>query len=83
MPLMPNVVGMEYQEATQVLTGAGIVVPNRWSIFAVTTITIAWQKSLSEPGLVLAQSPGAGDLVEPNSPTTLDVSQFPIGVVYP
>ncbi len=83
MATMPNVVGEEYQEAINAIVSAGVAVPDRWSIFATTTIAITWIPSAMPSGTVIAQSPASGDSVEPNSPVTLTVSDFPIGVVYP
>lgn len=83
MATMPNVVGDEYQEATDKLIAAGVADPNRWSIFAVTTINIDWKPSTETPGTVLAQEPASGTTVAVNSPVTLTVADFTVGVVYP
>lgn len=80
---MPNVIGFEYQEALQALQEAAVMVPNRWSIFAVTTVSVTWLPSSERSGTVIAQAPAAGAEVAENSPVELTVSEFATGVVYP
>lgn len=83
MPTMPNVVGEEYQEALQAFEAAGVMVQNRWSIFAVTTVSVRWVPSSERSGTVLAQVPAPGAEVAENSSVELTVSEFATGVVYP
>jgi len=80
---MPNVVGLNYAEAEAALETAGVLVPNSIGYFGTWPITAKWQSSPSKPTTVLAQSPNSGATVAANSAVTLNLAEFPTGVVYP
>lgn len=80
MPTMPNLIGLQYQNALAALVKAGArVVPLGY--FQVDPITTSWIKALaSQPGYVLGQSIAPGQAMVANAPVTLTVSSYPMGV---
>jgi beta-lactam-binding protein with PASTA domain len=88
---MPNVVGLNYYEAQQVLAAVGVFIPPGY--FELSTISILWmdfgpystdvdemggENQLTYGGIVTAQSLAAGTLVKRGAPITLTVSNFPM-----
>jgi beta-lactam-binding protein with PASTA domain len=79
MPTMPNVVGVEYQQALQAMVTAGVrVVPLGY--FQADPVTLAWVRSGVKPGVVTAQSPSSGTSMLANAPAVLTVGEFPVSV---
>lgn len=86
--VMPNVVGVNLQQATTYLIQARIA-PDNGALpngsftvvgyFDKWPVTISWVKG-SKPGIVLAQTPAAGLPAAFNTPVTLTVASFPFSV---
>ena len=74
---MPNIAGLNYYMALEVLQAAGIYVPVSVLDFNQTTISVKWEKSKYPGGIVAEQFPTAGSGVVVNQPITLTVSTFP------
>lgn len=74
---MPNVVGQLYDQALLTLQNSGVYLPLVAYAFAPSSISVAWAKSNSRPGTVIAQSVPAGTGIPAGSPITLTVAQFP------
>ena len=83
MPIMPNVVGLEYQAAQVSLQSAGVLVLGSIGYFGTFPIIPVWQQSKQPPNTVLAQSVSQGTTVVANQPITLNISQFPMSVASP
>ena len=83
MPVMPNIVGLEYAAAQLALQQAGVLVPAAIGYFSTFPITAVWQKSAQPPSTVVSQSVSQGSQIAANAPITLGLSQFPVGVVFP
>ena len=82
MPVMPNVVGQNYDEAVLTLTDAGVfLVYPAYAFLSPPQITVEWQTATGASGLVLAQAPASGTNVAPGVPITLTVSSFPMSAV--
>lgn len=82
MPVMPNCIGVEYEEALQLMVNAGVrVLPLGY--FQTDPVTITWIQSTQLPGVVTAQSPISGATVSANSDVQLTCAQFPVSVCYP
>ena len=90
MPSMPNVVGVNWQQATGYLIQAGIT-PNNALLpgaayvnvgyFDVWPVYVNWiSNSGQPPGIVIAQSPAYGTQVAFDSVVTLTVANYPMGV---
>ena len=90
MHSMPNVVGVNWQQATAYLIQAGVT-PNNATIpgFAYTNIGyfdtwpvyLNWVRASGyPPGIVISQSPSYGTIVPFDSAVTLTVANFPVGV---
>lgn len=76
---MPNVVGVEYQDALTAMVAAGArVVPLGY--FQADPVTLTWVKSAVKPMFVTAQSPANGATVAANSAVNLTVSIPPVSV---
>lgn len=79
---MPNIVGMELEQAQGTLQSSGVINPNAIGYFGAWPITVQWENGAGK-GIVLSQNPASGTPVAANAPITLTCSSFPIGVVYP
>lgn len=60
---MPNVVGMDYDEADILLTGLGLIVGN-----------VTYETSTKPEGAVISQSPSSGEKIKIGAPVNLKVS---------
>jgi len=80
---MPNVVGLDYENALAMLQTDGVIVPSSIGYFGTYPVTAIWQESNQAPGIVLAQQAAAGAAVLPNQSITLTISQFPVAVAFP
>ena len=80
--VMPNLVGMELIPATNALQAAGILVP-AFLINLEWPIQVSWVRSAQPYGIVLAQNPVIGNVVNINGAISLIVSQYPLGIAYP
>lgn len=79
---MPNVVGISYYQALEMLQSAGIYQPLVAYAFAPSQISVKWARSATlPPGFVTAQSLAAGAAVLPGSKLTLSIAQFPMNAV--
>lgn len=87
---MPNVVGLNWQQATAYLIQAGIT-PNNGLLpgsrytnvgyFDAWPVAIKWRtKTGMPPGTTTDQYPSVGTVVPFNTPVTLIVANFPLGV---
>lgn len=73
MPTMPNVVGVEFQDALNFMVQAGVrVVPLGY--FQADPVTLTWIKSPAKSSVVTAQNVTTGTVIDANSPVTLTVS---------
>ena len=89
MTTMPNVVGVNLQQATATLIAAGVI-PNDGVLpgtqypvvgyFDKWPVAVNWQRSAYPPGFVVAQSPAASSGVAFNSAVSLTLSAPPLGV---
>ena len=87
---MPNVVGVNWQQATAALIVAGVVPDNgslpsgtytQLGYFAHWPVTITWANSATaKPGVVTAQSPASSASVALNDPVSLTVASMPFSV---
>lgn len=81
---MIDVTGMELFMAINTLISAQIVQPQKIGYFGTFPITAKWTPYTPiEPGWVTAQSLAVGFLAKVNSPITLTVSEYPVGVAFP
>jgi beta-lactam-binding protein with PASTA domain len=79
MPTMPNVVGVEYQDALTAMQNAGVrVLPLGY--FQADPVTLTWIKNAAKPSFVTAQSVANGAVIAANSPVNLTVSIPPVSV---
>lgn len=78
---MPNLVGMNFYEALEILQNLGIYNPLPAYAFAPSSISVAWAKTRLPAGIVTAQSLAAASNAPPNALITLTVSSFPFGSV--
>lgn len=78
---MPNLIGVNYFEALQILQDAGIYIPLPAYAFAPPTVNVTWQKSALRGGIVTAQSLPAGAGAFAGEVITLTVSAFPFAAV--
>jgi len=76
---MPQLVGLNFYEAIQVLQAAGIYIPLPVYAFTPSSISVQWVKSTYAPGTVVAQSIPYGDPATAGEDITLTVSLFPFG----
>jgi beta-lactam-binding protein with PASTA domain len=83
MPIMPSVVGLDYEAALASMVTAGVrVLPLGY--FQVDPVTINWiSTTATKPGFVTAQSPANGTMVAANSPVNLTVANYAVSVAYP
>ena len=89
MPTMPNIVGVNAQQATATLIAAGVI-PNDGVLlgtqypvvgyFSAWPVSVTWQRSESPAWTVTAQAPSAGAGVAFNSPVSITVAAPPFGV---
>ncbi len=78
---MPQLVGLNYYEALEVLQDAGIYLPVIAYAFRPSSISVKWAKSTLNAGFVAGQSIAAGLGVSAGAPVTLTLSQFPFNAV--
>lgn len=79
MPIMPNVIGLEWPDALTAMVKAGVrVVPLGY--FQADPVLISWVKSAVKPGFVTAQSPSSGATLAANAAARLSVSVPPTSV---
>lgn len=79
MPAMPNVIGLQIQNALAYMVAAGVrVVPLGY--FQVDPVTMSWLKTPQRPGFVVEQSPIFGTSMEPNAAAVLVISSYPMSV---
>lgn len=80
MPTMPNLIGLQYQNALAAMVAAGVrVLPLGY--FQTDPVTVAFLKAGSaRPGFVLDQIPSAGTTVSPNAPAVVTVASFAMAV---
>lgn len=83
MPTMPSVGGLPLAEAEFALQQAGVINLTTLGYFTPWPVSAVWVKSVQAPGIVLAQSPGQGTIVNENSPVTLTLAAFQLGVAFP
>lgn len=84
MPTMPNVVGLNIDEATAALETAGVLNTAGVGYFGTWPITVNWEvESGVAPGIVAAQSPAASDTIAENAAVILTTSNLPVAVIYP
>jgi beta-lactam-binding protein with PASTA domain len=80
--IMPNLAGLNYQEAQDALEEAGIYVSYpAYAFLSPAQITVQWESSGPEGGLVVAQVPLSGATVAQGAPITLTLSTFPVAAV--
>ena len=78
---MPNVIGLEYEQALANMVTAGVrVLPLGY--FQNDPVLLAWKQG-GMPFVVNAQSPSSGATVAANSTVTLTVYAPPMSVAYP
>ena len=81
MPTMPNLVGLNLQEAEQALESAGVINLSTLGYFGVWPITPKWVAG-GKGGIVQAQSPSSGSQAAVNSSIVLTLGQYTVGVSY-
>jgi beta-lactam-binding protein with PASTA domain len=90
MPTMPNVVGVNWQQATASLIQAGVAPDNgslpsgaypQLGYFDDWSVSLEWVKAGAvEPGIVTAQIPAPASVVALGAPVLLTVANFPLSV---
>jgi len=79
---MPNVVGLNLQDAQTSLTNAGILVPSSIGYFGNWPITVNWLSGTFD--VVTAQNPSSGTTnIVANSAVTLSVGNPKLSIAYP
>jgi beta-lactam-binding protein with PASTA domain len=79
MPTMPNVVGLQIQNALAYMVAAGVrVVPLGY--FQTDPVTMSWVKTAQLPGYIIEQTPAFGTSMNPNDPAVLAISSYPMSV---
>lgn len=79
MATMPNVIGLQVQNALAYMVAAGVrKLPLGY--FQVDPVTMSWFKTSGRPGYVLEQSPAFGTSMAPNAPVVLTISSYPMAV---
>lgn len=83
MPTMPNLSGMNFQEAQDTLEAAGIYVSYpAFAFLSPAQITVKWQVDPGESGgLVIGQTPADGATVAKGAAITLTLATFPMSAV--
>lgn len=81
MPTMPNLVGLNLQEAEAALESAGVINLATLSYFSVWPVSPTWVNG-GKGGIVQAQSPASSSQVVANSPIALTLGQYAVGVSY-
>lgn len=75
---MPNLIGINFYEAIEILQFAGIYKPITFYFQQTSQIKVIWQKSTQyRGGVVIAQSVLPGNLVAAGQPLTLTIASFP------
>lgn len=83
MPIMPNVIGLGFQEAQQSLETAGVLNIGALGYFyPAFPVTAIWSKG-AIPNRVTAQIPASSTQIAENAPVTLFVNEPPISVAFP
>lgn len=79
MPTMPNLIGLQVQNALAYMVAAGVrSVPLGY--FQVDPVTMSWLKTPQVPGFVVQQSPLPGANMAVNAAAVLTVSSYAMGV---
>lgn len=80
MPTMPNLIGLQYQNALAAMVAAGVrVLPLGY--FQVDPVTVSYLKaSAARPGFVLDQIPASGQTIAANAPVVVTVASLPMAV---
>lgn len=78
MPTMPNLIGLNYDAALAAMTAAGVR-SIQLGYFQTDPVTVGWIKG-GTPGVVVAQNPNAGQALALNSPVTITMTSYPMGV---
>jgi beta-lactam-binding protein with PASTA domain len=79
MPTMPNLIGLQVQNALAYMVAAGVrVVPLGY--FQVDPVTMSWVKTSQLPGYIVEQSPAFGTSMAANAAAVLTISSYPMSV---
>jgi beta-lactam-binding protein with PASTA domain len=79
MPTMPNLIGLQVQNALAYMVAAGVrVVPLGY--FQVDPVTMSWVKTAQLPGYIVEQNPSFGTSMAANSAAVLTISSYPMSV---
>jgi beta-lactam-binding protein with PASTA domain len=79
MPTMPNLIGLQVQNALAYMVAAGVrVVPLGY--FQTDPVTMSWVKTSQRPGYIVEQSPAFGTSMAANAAAVLTISSFPMSV---
>jgi len=78
---MPNLVGLNLQEAEATLESAGVINLATLGYFGTWPITAKWVSG-GKAGIVQAQSPASSSQVVANSSIALTLGQYAVGVSY-
>jgi len=79
MPVMPNVVGLQIQNALAYMVAAGVrVLPLGY--FQVDPVTMSWLRTAQRPGFIVEQTPAFGTSMQANAPALLTISSYPMAV---
>src|SRR5271154_4423144 len=79
MPAMPNVIGLQVQNALQYMVLAGVR-ESPLGYFQVDPVTMSWANTAQRAGYVVEQNPAFGTSMAPNAPAVLTISSFPMAV---
>lgn len=75
---MPNLIGINFYEAAEILQALGIYIPKTIYFAQSSQITIKWARSNQyRGGIVIAQSIASGNLTSRGAPITLTLASFP------
>ena len=79
MPTMPNLIGLQVQNALAYMVAAGVrVVPLGY--FQTDPVTMSWVKTAQLPGYIIEQTPAFGTVMAANAPAVLVMSSYPMSV---
>ncbi len=79
MPTMPNLIGLQVQNALAYMVAAGVrVLPLGY--FQVDPVTVSWLKTAQRPGFIIDQIPAFGAVIAANAPAVLMISAYPMAV---
>ncbi len=83
MPAMPNVVGMNLQEAVQALEAATVLNTNYLGYFGQWPITVEWEPEAGPRGIIASQTPAANAEIAVNGAISVTVANYPVSIIYP